>query len=218
MRSPSDYWEYFVAAQSHYFGTFVEDMAHLRVSDGWLAAMGAVLFLFALEFVLPWRRRQRKLRPGLATDVFYLLFNNLFMWGLFASAIVGLLTLLFRDALAAIGVTNLVAIQLDGMQMWARFLLMFLVGDLIGYFGHWVLHRVDFLWAFHKVHHSSKQLDVWNAQRFHLGEQIFWPIFNYLPFGLIGWPAGEVFAYGVLGSLLSSFSHTNARVPLGPLK
>jgi sterol desaturase/sphingolipid hydroxylase (fatty acid hydroxylase superfamily) len=218
MRSPSAYWDYFFAAEKSYFQGLLEGVQRLHFSDGWLAGIGAVLFLFALEFAVPWQKKQAKLRIGLGTDVFYLLFNTLLMWGLFGSAVVAVATLMFNDALASVGVTNLVAIELRGMQMWARFLLLFLVGDLVGWFGHWLLHRVGFLWAFHKVHHSSRQLDVWNAQRFHVGEQLFWPFFNYVPMGLIGWPTGEVFVYGVLGSLLSAFSHTNARIPLGPLK
>lgn len=218
MESPAAYWEYFVSVEKSSFFNLLEGLRHLNLGDGWLASMAALFFLFALEFVVPWRKQQRKLRNGLGTDVFYLIFNTLLMRGLFGSAVVAVLIVLFRDLLSVFGINHLVAIELSGMQMWARFLLMFIVGDLLGWAGHWLLHRVDFLWAFHKVHHSSKELDVWNAQRFHVGEQLYWPLFNYLPMGLIGWPAGEVFAYSVIASLLSTYTHANIQIPLGPLK
>jgi sterol desaturase/sphingolipid hydroxylase (fatty acid hydroxylase superfamily) len=219
MPSPGAYWNLLWTTEWRNVLQFLADLQRLHFHPGWLGAIGALLLLYALEFLCPWHKEQAKLRKGLGTDVFYLLFNTLLMWGLFGDAVVTVATRIFDDVLAScFGITNLVAIHLRGLQMWARFLLFFLVSDLIGYFGHWMLHRVGFLWRFHKVHHSSTQLDVWNAQRFHVGEQLFWPFFNYVPLALIGWPAGEVLAFGVIGSLLSTFSHANVKIPLGPLK
>lgn len=218
MESLTAYWDYFVSVEKTSFFGLAEGLRQLNLGAGWYASMVALFCLFGLEIAMPWRKQQRKLRAGLATDLFYLIFNTLFLSGLFGTAVTMLLILLFIDLLAVFGITHQVAIELAGMQMWARFLLLFLVGDFIGWCGHWLLHRVKFLWAFHKIHHSSKELDVWNAQRFHVGELIFWPVFNYFPLGLIGWPPGEVFAYSVIGSLLSTYSHANIRIPLGPLK
>ena len=178
-----------------------------------------MLFLFVLEFVFPWRREQRKLRYGIWLDVFYLYFNSLLLWALFGSAVVQTTILAFNHALyASFGIINLVAIKLTNMQMWARVTLMLLFGDFLSYLGHWLLHRVNFLWQFHKIHHSSKELDVWNAQRFHLGEKIYYQLFAYLPMALIGFPPGEVFIGALLISLFSTFTHANVKIPLGPLK
>lgn len=42
-----------------------------------------------------------------------------------------------------------------------------LAGDLGFYVAHWLVHRVDFLWQFHKVHHSAEVLQPLTAYRAH---------------------------------------------------
>lgn len=217
MESLAFYWDFFCQVEKSELAGFVHTLGNPL--GRWAAPYLTLLLLFALEFVFPWHRGQRKLRPGLALDVFYVYFNTLLLWVLFGNAVTQTAVLAFNHALSAwFGIENLVAIELTNMQMWARYALMLLFGDFIGYLGHWLLHRVGFLWEFHKIHHSSEVLDVWNAQRFHVGEQMFWPFFNYVPMALIGFPTGEVFIAGLIMSLLSSFSHANIKLPLGPLK
>lgn len=217
MESFAHYWNFFVETEKAQFVWFYNWVLHtsfLQLGSQWV-----LLGLFLMELLFPWRRQQPRRRPGLGLDLFYYFFNSMFLWVLFGNAVLEVGKLLVDDALQAwFGITNLVAIELKNMQMWARFVLLAVVTDLAGYFGHILLHRVGFLWEFHKIHHSSTQLDVFNAQRFHFGEMLFYPFLLYVPLSLIGWPAGEVYIISILTTLFSTFTHANIRIPLGPLK
>jgi len=218
MESAAFYWEYFLQQEQLHIRSFWQILRHLSLSNGWVLGYSGLGVLFVLELVHPWRKLQPKLRPGLGTDLFYLLVNVLVLF-FFSYALINTLMLAFTHALYHFfGITNIVAIKLDGMQMWARYVLMLVVGDLLGYFGHILLHRVGFLWRFHAIHHSSRMLDVWNAQRFHIGEQLFYPILLMVPMAMIGFPTGELVIASVLFRALSTFTHANVKVPLGPLK
>jgi sterol desaturase/sphingolipid hydroxylase (fatty acid hydroxylase superfamily) len=52
-------------------------------------------------------------------------------------------------------------------------LLLFLVDDFTRFFLHYLLHKIPFLWEFHKVHHSATVLTPFTIYRSH-------PIENYL--------------------------------------
>jgi sterol desaturase/sphingolipid hydroxylase (fatty acid hydroxylase superfamily) len=66
----------------------------------------------------------------------------------------------------------------------------FVVAFDLGYwFSHWLLHRYDFLWEFHKVHHSAEVLNPFTAFRSH-------PIDDLLQFNTISLVTGS--AYGVI--------------------
>ncbi|HIP31091.1 MAG TPA: sterol desaturase family protein [Sulfurospirillum arcachonense] len=51
--------------------------------------------------------------------------------------------------------------------------------DLIIYWQHRLFHKVDFLWKFHKVHHSDMDYDVTTALRFHPIEIIMLYLCNF---------------------------------------
>ncbi|MBI4624749.1 MAG: sterol desaturase family protein [Verrucomicrobia bacterium] len=45
--------------------------------------------------------------------------------------------------------------------------------DCWTYFWHWLNHASPFLWRFHRLHHSDREMNVTTANRFHLGEITF---------------------------------------------
>ena len=167
----------------------------------------------------PLRKSQPKLRPQLAVDVFYTVFNTRLLWVLIGSALLETWILISHHALSRFfGITDLVVIRLDGLPMWARFAVMYLFIDLLEYLKHWLTHRVNFLWEFHKVHHSSQQIDIWNANRFHFTEFLFGSYYAYFLMALVGFPTQEVFIGSLILALTNIYSHANINLPLGPLK
>lgn len=50
--------------------------------------------------------------------------------------------------------------------------LAFLMADFVFFFGHYVLHKVPWLWHFHEVHHSAEVLTPITVSRFHPVEEI----------------------------------------------
>src|SRR5688500_19664991 len=61
--------------------------------------------------------------------------------------------------------------------MWSRWVLAVLAADFLGWFHHWVRHKVHVFWLFHTVHHSQKHLNMFTDFRYHVVEFLFWNIF-----------------------------------------
>ncbi len=71
--------------------------------------------------------------------------------------------------------------------------LIFLVGDFVGYWAHRAQHSFKFLWAFHTTHHSQEQVNIFTGARFHPIDALWLLLFAYLPLRIMGgssqiWP------------------------------
>ena len=78
----------------------------------------------------------------------------------------------FHDFLGLFGIKNLVALEVQSWPVWAHLLVGFVFRDFIQWWVHRLLHRVPFLWEFHKVHHSVKQLGFAAHLRYHWMETL----------------------------------------------
>jgi sterol desaturase/sphingolipid hydroxylase (fatty acid hydroxylase superfamily) len=87
--------------------------------------------------------------------------------------------------------------------------------DFLGYWAHRVLHRIDFLWEIHKLHHSASSMNIMTANRRHPLETGFRWVFFALPLALIGAPI-ETFIVATLFSIVSGqVHHLNANWSFG---
>lgn len=98
-------------------------------------------------------------------------------------------------------------LSLDG---WLFLISGVLFMDLIGaYFIHWLEHKVKWMWQFHIIHHSDKELDTTSANRHHPGESVFRLVFTILAVVLIGAPIWMIFLYQTMSVVLTQFNHAN---------
>jgi len=182
----------------------------------WL--IGVSLFFFALELLSPWRRDQKRFRKDFWLDLFYVFFNY-FLFSLFIyNAASDVAVNLFSDALAAIGITNLIAIEVNGWPVWVQLVVLFVLRDFIHWNVHRLLHRIPWLWEFHKVHHSVEQLGFAAHLRFHWMENVVYNALQYLPLAMIGFGIDDYFIAYMIALAIGHFNHSNLSVPLGPLK
>jgi sterol desaturase/sphingolipid hydroxylase (fatty acid hydroxylase superfamily) len=183
------------------------------------AGLWIVGFLCLWEQIRPWRPEQRRLRDGFSLDLFYTLANFLLFYQLIGTPLFQTIELAFRQALHdALGIDLGVAVSLGALHPWLQYLVLFLLVDLIGYLGHIMLHRIDLLWTFHRVHHSALELDTLNAVRQHWVEKLFYDLLAYVPLTLIGFDVEQTALALLLSMLFCTFTHSNLKVPLGPLK
>jgi sterol desaturase/sphingolipid hydroxylase (fatty acid hydroxylase superfamily) len=219
--SLADYWSYFGLAVQLGFRTVVASLEQLfptLLAGGYLG-LWIVGFLYLCEWLRPWRAHQRRLRDGVWLDLFYTLANFLLFHQLVGTPVFQTAELAFRRALhGAFGLNLDVAVSLAGLHPWLQYLLLFLLVDLLGYLGHVLLHRSNLLWTFHRVHHSARQLDSLNALRQHWAEKLFYDFFAYVPMTLIGFGVEQTALALIVGRLFCTFTHSNLKVPLGPLK
>ena len=179
----------------------------------WLVQI-TVAFVVA-ERLFPWRRAQPFLRPGWGRDLAFLAVNG-HVFGLATAALNAWLALRCVALLRPLGL----APEGTGISR-GPFLAQFAALLVASYFLQWgihnLLHRVPFLWTFHKVHHSIAVMDFVGNFRFHFMEIVVYKSLQWLPLAWLGASSEALLAVAVLSTLWGDFNHSNLRVGLGPL-
>lgn len=85
--------------------------------------------------------------------------------------------------------------------------------DYTNYLWHVLNHKIPFLWRFHVVHHSDRDLDVTTALRFHFGELIGSVFYRGAFVFLSGATPLNVLLYEILFEAATQFHHSNWRLP-----
>jgi len=182
----------------------------------WLGLLG-VIFI-PLERLFPLRPAPI-LRPQFQADLAYYFINGL---------LPRLLLILPLSALAW-AVRHLHPIPFYGWAAslpWSeRLLLILLVAEVGGYWGHRLSHEVPWLWRFHAVHHSAVHIDWLINSRAHPFDIAFGRFSALVPVYLIGLaqPSGASpdllpMFYTVIATTWSFFVHANLNWRLGWLE
>ncbi len=213
------YLEIFVNAYKGYANYLFHEITTPSWHNYFYWLIGVSLFFFSLEYFRPWKKEQGAWTREFWLDVFYMFFN-FFLFSLIGyNAVSSVFVEAFNNFLAsAFGIRNLVAIEIAAWAVWAQLLTMFVVRDFIQWNIHRLLHRVPFLWNFHKVHHSAKQLGFATHLRYHWMENVVYRAIEYIPLGMIGFGIQEFFVVHIIALSIGHFNHSNIRIPLGPLK
>ena len=182
----------------------------------WLVAVSA--FFFAVEWMRPWHRQQGRFRKDFWLDFFYMFFNFFLFSLVVYNAVANVAVEAFGDLLGLVGVTNLVALEVSAWPVWAQLVTLFVVRDFIHWNVHVLLHRVPWLWEFHKVHHSVGEMGFAAHLRFHWMENIVYRVIEYVPLAMIGFGIDDFFVVHIFALVVGHFNHSNLHVPLGPLK
>ena len=135
--------------------------------------------------------------------------------------VTGAFLYLFRIGLAVV-VGGLASTGLvDGAAFgpgWSQFLVCFLLLDFARYGVHWADHRVPFLWHFHRVHHSSEELNATSGLRMHAVDLVQLTFIPLLLFSvLVDSRAMEVWVVPsalVCGVISDAFQHANIRMDM----
>src|SRR5687767_13973874 len=111
------------------------------------------------ERIRPWRKDQRLLRRGFAQDLVWLVFNGHFAAVLLAyPAAWSVISLNRAFGLVDLPEPESVAL-LKSAPLWIQLAIIRVFKDFVDWCIHNLLHRVPWLWSFHKVHHSIDELD-----------------------------------------------------------
>ncbi|MGB7346372.1 MAG: sterol desaturase family protein [Pirellulaceae bacterium] len=159
------------------------------------------------------KRDQPIFRGEWREDLFYFFVSSLFVQSLAYLSLTPAMTMLEGTAWAN-GLREVIASQPVVLQF---FEIMFFT-DLVQYWFHRAFHQVPWLWRFHAVHHSAKQMDWIAGSRMHLIEIILLRAFTTLPMYLMGFAETALYAYIFFVYLLSVFVHANIRFSFGWLQ
>jgi sterol desaturase/sphingolipid hydroxylase (fatty acid hydroxylase superfamily) len=176
---------------------------------GWvtgLLAGGAFCALVWLEHRRPLRRSVEP--KGRRTA------RNLAVAGLSAAAVRLAETPVVRPLAALAGRRNWGLLHRLALPAWLEVPVAVALMDYTLYLWHVLVHKVPFLWRFHRPHHVDLDLDASTALRFHFGEMVL----------SVPWRAAQVVGIGVSPLALSVwqaatlveilFHHSNVELPV----
>lgn len=174
------------------------------------------LVIWGLEITFPWRRNQGVFRKDFWLDAFYMLFN-FFIFSVAISGFYKITEVLFNDL--GMGAQSMALLQLSAFPAWVQLLIFFVLLDFFQWITHIFLHRVDFLWQFHKIHHSVKEMGFAAHFRYHWMENIIYKPLKTLGVMLLGgFEPQQAFVVHFIAITIGHLNHSNIKLTWGPLK
>ena len=177
-----------------------------------LSLLFLILVCAPMEKVFPAKLKQKFFRKEWTMDLFfflgqYVLWGGLVIWVLsyFSFWLNGIVPTNFRNAVSA-------------QPWWLQLIEVIVLSDFIIYWGHRLQHKVNFLWRFHKVHHSSVHLDWLAAHREHPLDSIYTVGLINLPAFLLGFPLETIAGLIAFRGIWAIYIHSNVRLPIGKLR
>lgn len=166
-------------------------------------AILAFLFLLGMEKIKPYRHFPAKInKESFVTNTTAFLINNLILTVLRASSL-----FLIAQQFASYGLLGGLG---NGPVKW---LLAFVLFDLAIYLWHFASHKYEFLWRFHKIHHSDKSFNVSTGFRFHVFDLLLEIVYKSVFVVVIGVNAYLVLSIEIIELFFIFFHHANLRVP-----
>ncbi len=94
-----------------------------------------------------------------------------------------------------------------------RWMLAILLLDVWTYLWHRLNHTSRFLWRFHRLHHSDREMNVTTANRFHLGEIVLSSALRVPLLALLGVRLEQLALYETMLFAVVQFHHANVGLP-----
>ncbi len=174
------------------------------------------LLVWSLEILFPWRKEQSIFRKDFWLDGFYMFFN-FFLFAIAISGFYKVLGLLFSDL--GIKQGSLAVLDLSQFPNWLQLTIFFLVLDFVQWFTHILLHRYAFLWKFHQIHHSVKEMGFAAHLRYHWMENVFYkPLKTFGVMILGGFEPEQAYVVHFFAIAIGHLNHSNIKITWGPLK
>ena len=209
-----NYWEIIVSSYKGYANYLLKAVMNPSWDNYfyWLLLVSA--FFFALELLAPWRAKQARFRKDFWLDFFYMFFNFfLFSLVIYAALSQVVVQFLNQGILSLTGFDLQASNPMRAWPMWAVLLMGFVVRDFVQWWIHRLLHRVEFLWEFHKVHHSVEQMGFAAHLRYHWMENVVYRTLEYLPLALLGIGLYDFFIIHIFTLAVGHYNHSNISVP-----
>jgi sterol desaturase/sphingolipid hydroxylase (fatty acid hydroxylase superfamily) len=177
----------------------------------WLVLVSA--FFFGLEIIKPWRKNQPMFRKDFWLDFFYMFFNFFLFSLVIYNAASDVIVDLFNDGIRGItGFDLQKSNPLHTFPLWAVLLIGFLVRDFVQWWVHRLLHRVAWLWEFHKVHHSVEEMGFAAHLRYHWMETVVYRSIEYIPLALLGIGLYDFFVIHIFTLAIGHYNHSNFHI------
>lgn len=171
----------------------------------------AVIFV-PIEMVFPRNRQQSKFHEEWRTDLLYFVISHLFI------QFFGVITQ--QPAKLFFGWIGLSAVQhwVQQLPYVIELFFAFLVTDLFQYAAHRFFHSHTYLWRFHSVHHSTKNMDWLAGSRTHFVDIFVTRSMTFIPLYVFGFSEITFNTYIIFMAIHAVLIHANTRINFGFLK
>lgn len=218
----NDYLELIKNSYSGYWNYLKNEIITINHWDNYFYGLIAIsLLVWLLEIAFPWRKNQALFRKDFWQDTFYMFFNFFLLNLIVLIALSNTASKLFDDILGIVGlsVSSFQLFDLNNLPLWLGLLIFFVVSDFVQWNTHRLLHRSNFLWNFHKVHHSVKEMGFAAHLRYHWMEPIVYKSLLYIPIAIIGgFDAQQVAIVHFFAIVVGHLNHANLGWDYGFLK
>ncbi len=165
--------------------------------------------ILSLEWLFPWRQNQPFFRKDWGLDLLYL-YANMFIFAIVLEGVYAL----FDGALEGWSLH-----PFQSLEWGWQLLLFFVIQDFLQWGMHRLLHRVDWLWQFHQIHHSVEEMGVASHFRYHWMENVLYKPTKLAVLALFAGVEPQMAVLVHMGSLLiGHLNHANLSLDWGPLR
>ncbi len=174
-----------------------------------------------LELAFPWRKNQPFFRKDFWLDTFYMFFNFFILNLIVLIALSNTTAQAFNDVLGFVGlsISSFQLFDINSFPYWLRIFTFFIIIDFVQWCTHRLLHKYEFLWNFHKVHHSVKQMGFAAHLRYHWMEPVVYKSLKYIPLAIMGgFTAQDVAIVHFFNITIGHLNHANINWDYGFLK
>jgi len=207
-------WESFLGTLNYYKASFLFQVPWYQNYAYGLLVISLVVW--ALEIAFPWRKNQAVFRKDFFLDLGHMMFN----FFLFSAAISGFYALA-ENGFAAVGIQidSFALLSLQSLPVGIQLLLFFVLLDFVQWITHVALHRFEWLWRFHQLHHSVKEMGFAAHFRYHWMENVLYKPLKTIAIMLLGgFEPEQAYIVHFAAITIGHLNHANLGFTYGPLK
>ena len=212
------YWQIIAQSYVGYLNYLIRELREPRLqSYFWYLLLISVL-VYICELIHPWRVHQARIRRDFWLDGFYMFFNFFLFSLLGFAALSNVASELWLDAWRGLGARPFVLLNLSGWPTLVQLVFYFFLKDFVQWNIHRLLHKVPWLWRFHQVHHSVREMGFSAHLRYHFGETIIYKLIQFIPLSLLGISVVDFFVLDAIAIAIGHLNHSNLYLTWGPLR
>jgi len=170
--------------------------------------LSILIILIIAEILFPKKKRIHNRKDRWITNGLITLINT-------ASVNIVHIAIPLIAIVAAVDVSNgkMGLFNIINFPIWIEIILTVIILDFIIWGQHLLSHKIPFVWRFHRMHHTDRDLDVTTAVRFHPFEIIFSMFIKITSIYILGASAIAVIIFEIMLNGMAMFNHANLRIP-----
>ena len=170
--------------------------------------LSILIILIMAEILFPKKKRIHNRKDRWITNGLITLINT-------ASVNIVHIAIPLIAIVAAVDVSNgkMGLFNIINFPIWIEIILTVIILDFIIWGQHLLSHKIPFVWRFHRMHHTDRDLDVTTAVRFHPFQIIFSMFIKITSIYILGASAIAVIIFEIMLNGMAMFNHANLRIP-----